>query len=130
MTQAAKRPRALVVEDDAIIAMEITDILERDGCAVVGSTGSVPVALDIARRAKIDFALLDFNLESGTAEPIAKVLARRAIPFALVTAYPGCVLPQSVSGRPRLQKPFTAQEVRRLAGELTQPAGTQPKRRS
>lgn len=127
---AAKRPQVLVVEDDAIIALEIADILEREGYAVVQSTGSVPTAIDIARKAKIDFALLDFNLESGTAEPIAKTLARRAIPFALVTAYPGCVLPHSVSGRPRLQKPFTAQEVRRLVGELARAAGRQPKPRS
>jgi len=125
MTHAAERPQALVVEDDAIIAMEIVDILERAGCVVVGSPGSVPAALAIARKATIDFALLDFNLGGGTAEPIAHVLADRAIPFALMTAYPGCVLPQGVRERPRLQKPFTAQEIKRLAGEL-RAAGRQP----
>jgi CheY-like chemotaxis protein len=130
MKHAAERPRALVVEDDALIALEIVDILERDGCAVVGAPGNLPAALDIARKATIDFALLDFNLGSGNAEAVAHVLDRRAIPFALVTAYPGCVLPEGVRGRPRIQKPFTASEIRDLAEQLAPRPDRKPKRTS
>ena len=123
MKQSAERPRALVVEDNALVALELVDILERDGCKVVGSPATLSAALALARKAEIDFALLDFNLGSETAEPVAQVLARRSIPFALVTAYPGCVLPEQVRGRPRVQKPFTVRDIRELAAQLSSPSG-------
>jgi CheY-like chemotaxis protein len=111
-------PRVLVVEDDPLIAIELTDILEEEGCEVVGSPGSVAAALDLLRNRKIDLALLDVALGAETVEPVAKALTRRAIPFGVVTAYPPAILPDAVRGHPLVQKPFAPREIRELAEHL------------
>jgi CheY-like chemotaxis protein len=115
--------RVLVVEDDPVIAMEIADILEEDGCEVVGSAGNVPDALDLVRTIKIDLALVDVSLGAETIEPVAKVLTRRAIPFGVVTAYPPTILPEAVRGHPLVQKPFAPREIRQLAEHLSESVG-------
>jgi DNA-binding response OmpR family regulator len=123
MKRSTKSPRVLIVEDDPLIAMEITDILEQDGCNVVGSAGSVASALDTARREKVDLALIDVSVGAETTEPVATVLSRQAIPFGIVTAYPPCVLPSGMRGRPIVQKPFVAREIRQLARNLSASVG-------
>jgi CheY-like chemotaxis protein len=115
--------RVLVVEDDPVIAMEIADILEEDGCEVVGSAGNVHDALDLVRTIKIDLALVDVSLGAETIEPVAKVLTRRAIPFGVVTAYPPTILPEAVRGHPLVQKPFAPREIRQLAEHLSESVG-------
>jgi DNA-binding response OmpR family regulator len=119
MRRSVKSPRVLIVEDDPLIAMEITDILEEDGCTVVGSAGSVASAFDTARREEIDLALLDISLGAETTEPIATMLSRQAIPFGIVTAYPPCVFPSGMYGHPVVQKPFTAREIKQLTRSLS-----------
>jgi CheY-like chemotaxis protein len=112
-------PRVLVVDDDPIIAMEIAQILTDGGCEVVGSPGSVPAALAIVRNQQVDLALLDVSLGAQTIEPVADALARRAIPFGVVTAYPPGILPDVMRGHPFLQKPFAPREIRQLAEHLS-----------
>jgi len=111
-------PRVLVVEDDPLIAIELADILEQEGCEVVDSAGSVPAALHLVRNSKIDLALLDVALGAETVEPVAKALARLAIPFGVVTAYPPAILPDAVRGHPLVQKPFAPREIKALAEHL------------
>ena len=79
--------RVLVVEDEAILAAMVVDVLE-DVCAnVVGPAGSVAMAARLAARAEIDLALLDLNLRGETVYPVADVLARRGVPFAFASGY-------------------------------------------
>lgn len=111
-------PRVLVVEDDPLIAIELTDILEQEGCEVVGAAANVPAALDFVRTGNIDLALLDVALGAETVEPVAKLLVRRDIPFGVVTAYPRAILPNVVRGHPFVQKPFAPREIRELAEHL------------
>jgi CheY-like chemotaxis protein len=119
MERSTKSPRVLIVEEDPLIAMEITDILEQDGCTVVGTAGSVASALDTARRKKVDLALIDVSLGAETTEAVAILLSCQAIPFGIVTAYPPCVLPSGMYGHPLVQKPFTPREIKQLARSLS-----------
>jgi CheY-like chemotaxis protein len=93
--------RVLVVEDEALVAMELTRVLTEAGAQVVGPAGNIEEALDLVANTPIDRAVLDINLGGRMVTPVAKALAERAIPFVYLTGYqePG------VDDGPVLRKP-------------------------
>lgn len=73
--------RVLVVEDEAMVAMLVEDLLEDLGCTVIGPASNVAEALAIiSREDGIDVALLDVDLAGKPSLPVADVLADRGIP--------------------------------------------------
>lgn len=83
-----KSPRVFVVEDEVLVAFEMTDTLEDMGFEVVGPSVHLAEAERTARIEAIDVAFLDVNLGKGeTSEPIARILRDRDIPFVFITAY-------------------------------------------
>ena len=79
--------RLIVVEDEAIVAMLLEDMLEELGCKVVDWAGTVPAALSLAETAEMDGALLDVNVGGTMVYSVAETLAARGIPFVFVTGY-------------------------------------------
>ena len=85
---ADKLQRIFVVEDEFLIAFEMSDVLEDLGFEVVGPSVHLDEALIAAEDEKIDAALLDVNLGGGkTSKPVADVLRDRGVPFVFITAY-------------------------------------------
>jgi DNA-binding response OmpR family regulator len=78
--------RVLLVEDDFIILMDLESMLGDAGAQIVGSCRTVEAALAMADRSDIDAALLDVRLGQETIAPVARILARRGIPFAFYSA--------------------------------------------
>ena len=58
-------PRILVVEDEALIALETMGHLEEWGYPVAGTAGTAKDALGIAHTEGMDLALVDVNLRDG-----------------------------------------------------------------
>jgi CheY-like chemotaxis protein len=58
-----ENPRILVVEDEAIIAMDIESLLRRLGYVVVGSVNSGEAAIKAAAEIKPDLILMDIILK-------------------------------------------------------------------
>ena len=110
-----RRPRVLVVEDEALVAMYIVDVLVQMECVVVGPAMSTITAFPAALHEQLDAALLDVSLLDRSVQPIADVLERRGIPFAFVSAFPREKLPASHRDRPLVAKPF---EEDQLSGVL------------
>lgn len=79
--------RVLVVEDEALVAMELTQILTAAGAQVIGPVGDVDHALALVEAGGIDRALLDINLAGRMVTPVAKALSRKSIPFIYLTGY-------------------------------------------
>jgi CheY-like chemotaxis protein len=75
--------RVLVVEDEAMVAMLIEDILEDLGCQLVASIASLAAAREAAACEQIDFAVLDVNVAGELVFPVAEALRNRQIPFLL-----------------------------------------------
>ena len=67
--------RILVVEDEAMIALLIQDLLADLGTTVVGPAARIEEALALARTAEIDLAALDLNLGGEPVYPVAEALA-------------------------------------------------------
>ena len=84
----AESPRVFIVEDEVLVAFEMTDTLEDMGFEVVGPSVHLEEAKKRAETSDIDIAFLDVNLGRGqTSEPIAEILRKRQIPFIYITAY-------------------------------------------
>lgn len=80
--------RIFIVEDDFLIAFEMTDLLQDMGFEVVGPSLHVEDAEEIAASEPIDAAFLDVNLGAGeTSEAVAQRLRERGVPFVFITAY-------------------------------------------
>jgi len=123
MPATAKHPRVLVVEDEFFIGLRIADVLQYMGCEVVGPVGTVARASAEMDRESIDAALLDVRLREETVVPVAEILNRRQIPFAVVTASAPDHLPASLLDRPYVPKPFTDDDIKTAVLTLLQDAG-------
>ncbi len=75
----SERPdlRVIIVEDQALLAMELELVLGECGCDVVGCAMDQASALALAEREPPDLALIDINLLDGMTGPrIAQRLVR------------------------------------------------------
>ena len=105
MTDASKRQRVLVVEDDGLIAADLADVLTNAGYEVVGPTGVVADALHLVETVGCDIAVLDINLGRETSEAVAHSLRDRGTPFLVVSGYTVHQSPTIFHDAPRLSKP-------------------------
>ncbi len=110
--------RILVVEDEAIIAMDLEMMLQDEGCTVVGPVASVAAALQKLLDEDIDCAFLDINLGHEQVFPVADALARQGIPFALLSGHSKAVLPPEHVGRPALAKPYLKRDVLKVLEQV------------
>ena len=77
--------RIFVVDDEAIIALDLHSILAEAGAFVIGPARTLDAAQVLAERSELAAAILDVRLGSKSVLPVAKVLADRGIPFAFYT---------------------------------------------
>lgn len=97
----------LLVEDEAVVAMMVEDMLAEAGASVIGPAYSLAQALDLARSADpMHAALLDVNVAGQAVFPVAEALAARGIPFAFASGYGEGGITDAFRNRPSLQKPF------------------------
>jgi two-component SAPR family response regulator len=111
-------PRVLVVEDQMLLALALTSLLEDIGCEAVGPVAQVVTALPIVMKEPLDAALLDIRLADESVEPIAAILIRRGIPFAFVTGHARDQIPIALRDRPYVGKPFTDSEIKTVVRDL------------
>lgn len=86
---AAPKPRVLVVEDQALIALALAADLAEMGCDVIGRASSGETAVDLAMRLDPDTVIMDVNL-TGAMDGIdaaSLIKASRAPRLIFVTAY-------------------------------------------
>ncbi|MDU0365389.1 response regulator [Rhizobium sp. 25PS6] len=118
MNSETKKLRILVVEDEALVAMMMEDILEELGHEVGAVASRLEDARELARTGDFDLAILDVNLDGQPSYPIAEALKERGIPFAFATGYGNKGLDRSFDGIPTLAKPFVGDDVARLIREM------------
>lgn len=107
--------RVLVVEDEAMMALELKKALVGAGYEVVGLAGSVSQALAQLEQTDCDAVILDVNLGGETAEPIARQLASQGTPFFVMSGYEHDQLPNVFRAARLFQKPV---ELEALIAEL------------
>jgi CheY-like chemotaxis protein len=123
---SAAAPRILVVEDEYLIRMLLEDMLLELGYEVAAAVGTISEARQAATSGAFSVAILDVNLDGQEIYPVADILAERGMPFVFVTGYGERSLPEPYRGRPALQKPFQAEQLKRTLAELMSSRTPQP----
>ena len=116
-----QKPRILIVEDEALIAVMLADMLDELGYDVAATVSNVSQAKEFLAHTKVDIALLDVNLGSEKIDSVADLLAQRACPFIFTTGYGQAGVPPAHAHRAVLQKPFHTDD---LAAALNKELGS------
>ena len=98
--------RVLLVEDEALIAMLIEDMIHDSGGEMVGSAGRLSDALVLVQETQADVAVLDLNLAGALAYPVADALRQRGVPIVFTTGYGSAGVIEHFEDCPILDKPF------------------------
>jgi len=105
----------LIVEDDAIIALDFEDTILGFGVKTVRSVASVAKALEMIADRAPDFALLDVGLIHEKSFAIAERLDALRIPFVFVTGYGTAgTFPAAFAHTPTLSKPYSTDALKAL----------------
>ena len=111
------KPRILVVEDEAIVALDIQQQLRNMGYWPVGHSTRAETAIELARSLQPDLVLMDIQL-GGAMDGITAaqaIRAERAIPIVFLTAFEADdMLARAQLTEPfgYILKPFSARELR------------------
>ena len=105
--------RILIVEDEALVAMELRFVLEDLGYEVVGTAGDVRTARNLVRETEVDLALVDIHLSDGpTGVALGRELGQEmGVTVLFMTANPGMVRDGVAGTIGVLSKPTDEQAV-------------------
>lgn len=104
--------RILVVEDSALVAMDIEGTIAEMGWEVVGPAYRLVEALSLAKVGTFDAALLDVNLDGEMSWEAAAIIQDRQIPFIFTTGYDSAtVLPDRFAHQTVVSKPFRDSDI-------------------
>ena len=78
--------RVLIIEDEALIAIELSDIVEGNEGQVVGPFRTNREALSLLDIESVDAAILDLNIADGEVTPTARRLIAAGVPILVCTA--------------------------------------------
>ncbi len=101
-----------IVEDETLLRLMISDMLEELGHHVSSEASQIEQALPLAETAEFDVALLDVNVAGRLITPVAEIVASRNRPMVFVTGYGRNGIPEPFRERPTLRKPFMLENLR------------------
>jgi CheY-like chemotaxis protein len=111
MPQHTMGYRVLLVEDEAMIAMLVEDMLEDLGHDLAAVATRLEEALALTRSEVFDVAILDLNLGGVLTYPVADVLRDKGVPFIFATGYGSGGLKEAYADLPTLHKPFNQEAL-------------------
>lgn len=97
--------RVLVVEDDALQAEHVSDLLVEEGMEPIGPASTAEAAFSLLEMTSVDAAILDIRLRNGLCFEVARTLIARRIPFLFLSGSLQEVLPTEFRTVPFLRKP-------------------------
>jgi CheY-like chemotaxis protein len=128
MTEAAAPVRlslqgrhVLIVEDQFLIADEMSRVVVALGGKVVGPAPSLDATRRLLEKQTPDLALLDINLNGEQVWPVAHELRRRGVPLIFATGYEAADLPPAYRSEPHIGKPVNAKVLTAAVERLGPP---------
>ena len=120
----------LVVEDEALIACDLQEILEKHGYRVIGPASSLARALDLIEHETPDLALLDVNLGETNSFALADVLTERNCNIIFVTGHSRSWISAAHRHLTIVEKPFLPSDLLAKVEEGLEAPPEAPRRRS
>jgi len=81
---ALEGEQVLILEDEPLIALDVQEVLEREGATVLVAP-TIREALQCAGHPGLSAGLLDVAVGREDAEPVCEALSRRRVPFVFFT---------------------------------------------
>ncbi|MBB4642237.1 HWE histidine kinase domain-containing protein [Rhizorhapis suberifaciens] len=107
-----KPGKLLIVEDEMLIAMQLTESLEEAGWSIMGPAATIEEANQLLSTSPIpDAAILDVNLDGNTVYPLADTLQRLGVPILFCTGYENLDAAQQFEDCERIRKPADAAQL-------------------
>jgi CheY-like chemotaxis protein len=103
--------RVLVIEDEAVIALDVAKVVRNAGHQVVGIAATEKAAVELAEKHAPDLVLADIQLQGGDSgmAAVRAILASTTVPIIFVTGYPERLLTgQGIEPAFVIAKPFDA----------------------
>jgi DNA-binding response OmpR family regulator len=120
-----KPPRALLVEDQFLLALALRDLLVESGFEVVGPARGLDEAhWVLEQNGGLDVAVLGVQLGDELVWPFARTLAAQSIPLVIITADNDLDPPKDLGDAVVLVRPFDGP----LLGETIRGILEQPRR--
>jgi len=109
------RPRVLVAEDEALIRLDLVELLEGEGYEVVGQAGDGEEAIEKARQLEPDLVVMDVKMPKMDGITAASTIAEERIaPVVMLTAFSQRELvdrAREAGAMAYVVKPFDASDV-------------------
>lgn len=88
------RARVLIIEDETLIAIDLSDIVSKLGHEVVATADTASKAINAAAQHQPDLVLADIQLADGSSgiDAVNEILHRVAVPVIFITAFPDRLL--------------------------------------
>ncbi len=96
--------RILLVEDEAIIALDLKAIIRKANGEVIAYAANLAKALKLVNTPGLSLAILDFRLRLENSLPVASKLHSAGVPFLFYTGNAPSI-PEIFPGAPVLPKP-------------------------
>ena len=111
-----------LVEDEVMIRMMVSDMLEELGYRIAAEAGDIDEAVRLVQCTDFDIAILDVNVNGKVISPVAEAVQLRERPFVFATGYGVQGLPEKFRDRPALQKPFQMDTLARMIDSVLRDA--------
>ena len=113
-----KQLQIFVVEDEAMIMLDLEDILRDLGHEVLGTAANPQTALDLLDGlvAAPDVAIVDANLGGSSARPVVDALESHGIPVVLTSGYGASELKRLGLDHPIVRKPYSSRDIDSRSG--------------
>ncbi|RZJ45459.1 MAG: response regulator [Brevundimonas sp.] len=120
--------RILIIEDEALVAMELRFVLEDLGHEVVGTAADAKSARNLVRETEVDLALVDIHLSDGpTGIELGRELGQQmGVTVLFMTANPGMVRNGVAGTVGVLSKPTDERAVQKAVDYALRRRGGEP----
>lgn len=118
----AEKINVLIVEDESIVAMDLSQALQQDGYAITGVADNAEEAIDLFSRHNVDIVLMDVNIlgDKDGIDTALELVKKKPVPVIFLTAFTDAeTLQRAKNTYPAafLSKPYSITNVR-IAIEL------------
>src|ERR687891_611868 len=87
-TDAEKPRRVLVAEDEALIRLDLAEMLREEGYEVVGEAGDGQEAVDLAESLRPDLVIMDVKMPRRDGiDAASEIASKRIAPIVILTAF-------------------------------------------
>lgn len=115
--------RFMILDDEAIIALDLAGMLQDLGHSVVAMATRVAGGMEFARHGDLDMAILDINVHGVASFPLATVLQDRGVPFIFASGYGERGLIDGFRDALVLTKPYGVDDLSQVVAKARATAG-------